>query len=124
MIKYKLVNQNRKSFAVSGHQFDDSRYMKYYEKGHITKAEPDTLGIFVFHQRKQAKKWVEKSVNRWYKILRVRPIGKGKTPKFIGMWYTVRNLNQFYSIHYCNFLTHNTEIPTGTICYPAVEVLD
>ena len=126
MIKYKVVQSNRRSIIVGNDDFMSSPYKKYYEAGYTTKAEPGTLGIFVFHHRNQAKKWIEHG-NRSYQILRVRPVGKGKTPKFIGLWHTPKNLNNFYDIKKQNILDPNmtnAQIPTGTICYPAVEVLD
>lgn len=102
---------------------DPLKYVNIYTKGETIHAVKSTLGIFVFHTRKQAKAFIAKYVIKHItKILRVRPIGRGKVPKVIvqaGACHT--HIIDFY-IDLYQVITTNP--PTGTICYPAVEVLD
>jgi len=114
-VKYKVVNLYGQSITTN-----NKCLHLYYQKNTIVKASITTLGIFVFQTRKQAKKFIIK--NKFLgiaKIKRVIPIGRGKTPKEIS-FMTNNLLNNFYKYH----MYFTSDIPEGTICYPAVKVLD
>ena len=115
MIRYKVTRKNRTSCIIS-HQ---SRFCQKYLKGKIVRADPETLGIFTFETEKAAKLFIWP---RPWLILRVQPIGKGKIPKLISLYTYQEHLIRFIK----NLTTKHTTrlIPTGTICYPAVKVLD
>lgn len=98
------------------------KYVNVYTKGKTIHALKSTLGIFVFRTRYQAVKFVwDYGIQSIVKILHVRPIGRGKVPKDIARTGTNHDLIiAFYSGFNVNIINP----PLGTICYPAVEVLD
>lgn len=117
MICYKVVNEKRKSIIVHSR-----KYTKTYKKGTIVVSLPNSHGIFCFKTRLDATKFASWSDH----ILRVKTIGRPKKPKTIIHWDDVstKSLNQFYfKKKYYNYL-NMARPPKGTICYPAVEVLE
>ncbi len=109
---FKIVKYNKSMFE---HR---KGYNLRYIQGGITTAREDTLGVFCFKTKKQAKNFLKTVTAYEKRILRVLPIGRGKTPKYIcgygGLLY-------FYSKKSC--VSDMSSPPKGTICYPAVEVL-
>ena len=114
MIRYKVTRTDRASCIVYPY---DSKFCHYYIKGETIKANPETLGIFTFKTHKEASNFL---TNHTWLILRVKPIGKGKTPKIIAPWANRNALEEFYE----GGPIKTNEVPKGTICYPAVKVLD
>jgi len=121
-VRYKVVKRRTRNSAVIN---GNSRYSIKYEKGADVFAREETLGVFVFTNRRAAESWA------WYIdrdheddeiiILRVLPIGKGKTPQRISPSIDTDVLNLFYNdedYHYMN-VPHDY-----TLCYPGVHVLD
>lgn len=94
-----------------------SSFCLKYTKGKIITADPETLGIFTFKTKKDANRFIN---NTFYLILKVRPIGKGTTPKLISNFVNVDGLQTFF----INPHVGTSNIPAGTICYPAVRMLD
>jgi len=117
MIRYKVVNKNRESIIVKGSEY----YLKY-ETGSTVKAKDNTLGIFCFKRKKDAKNFVVPGD----KILRVIPLKRGNIPECIAI--SSKNISFETSIKY--FYEGNRDIyriavvPQGTICYPEVFVVD
>ena len=114
MIRYKLTRPNRSSCTIHG----KSPFCQKYLKGKIITADPQTLGIFTFKTKKEAMFF------RWFStwlILKVQPIGRGTVPKLISHNTDKRSLIRFFKE-----LSGRIRIkpPKGTICYPAVKVLD
>ena len=131
MIRYKVVSSkdNRSSCSLAP---DGNEYIKYYRKGETVKANKGTLGIFVFKTKKQANNFIKNRRDNEgsYFILKVKSIGKGESPKFVCgcplllmlIWDTSKYLNQFYK--YGEKSNLQMKPPEGTICYPAVKVLE
>lgn len=125
--KFKVVKRkNNKSCIVHG----NSEFCLTYEKDTTVYAPDGTLGIMVFNNHFDATLWIQE----WdrediWKIKRVVPIGRGKTPKFISDLADTDNIREF-----CKYLVLNKlyklgisyirEPIEGTICYPAVFVVD
>ena len=113
-IRWKVTTQTRRSCVIYGEDF-----FKKYLKNTIVKADPTTLGIFLFKTKKNAEDFT-KNTRGWI-ILKVKTVGEGKKPKEISGSISIRGLTEFYD----NSETAKTEfMPFGTICYPAVEVLE
>ena len=109
-IVWKVVDENRFSAMIK-----DRRYQLKYKKGCIVKAKPKTLGIFTFKRKKDAVHFSVYNVLRGISIIKVKAIGRGKTPKIIG---GLHELDIFYKGFEGNYF-----VPEGTICYKSVEVL-
>ena len=124
LTKYKVVKTNRESCqAPSG-----SKYCLMYSKG-IVRAVPGTFGIMVFPTLRLAEDF------RYYtdKILKVRPIGNRRKPKYLSICHPdiTTQFNEFYAAYKKNYrrkfwmnLIPTIWTPDGTECYPAVEVLE
>ena len=108
MIRYKVLRDRSSCYACGDFRLE-------YLKGTTVKAIPGTLGIMVFDTYENA------DVFATYKhhIVKVKPIGRGKKRPSICTWTGTIDLNYFYEDK--NKGIHS---PPGTICYPAVEVLE
>jgi hypothetical protein len=130
MIRYKVVREIKKGKRVSAYVNKEEYELsiKYYELsypvGKIVKSPKDTLGIFTFKTKKQAKAWMrgvfftEEQVSR--KIIKVKPVKRGITPKWIASGLV--GIEKFYK--YGLGGTKTCWPPVGTVCYPAVKVLE
>lgn len=133
--KFKVVNKNNGSCII------DSRSSFYlqYQKGKNVYADKDSLGVMVFNKKQSAKDFITSHHFDWkynsqkWKIKRVIPIGRGKTPKYISIWALsedVRSLNNLIKSgatveEIRDKLTNDITSPIkGTICYPGVYVVD
>ena len=120
-IKYKVVTYDYKSVAVLS---TDAAYRITYTDTGVITAPRGTLGIFCFNSIHDVRMWT-KSCNYWTvhipKLLRVLPIGPGRTPKYIADIFMNVSLSTFYDKNYEHSFFGP---PEGTICYPAVIVLD
>jgi len=123
-VKFKVVRkigERRKSAFTRGN------YSLDYPENSIVKARKGTLGIAVFRTRKQAREFLEKSHGFYlfFKTIRVCPIGRGKTVKYICDYPSEPFLDKFYSCRRRRDSFFRLAIsPPGTMFYPAVEVLD
>jgi len=121
-VKFKVVtidSRGRRESAFAG-----GRYSLEYPKGKVVRAKEGTLGVAVFETWEQAEDF---RVSRLcQKTIHVRPVGRGKTVEIICFAAHEEELDVFYSKKYRDRKRDLTmkEIPTGTIFYPAVEVLD
>jgi len=126
--KFKVVkNKTNKSCIING----NSKFSLLYEKDLITYAQEGTLGVMVFKTRRAAERWSREwhsyifEYAPWdtpWKIKRVIPIGRGKTPGKIALVTTSEGLEKFYK---GNLYERDIDEPVpGTICYPAVFVID
>ena len=119
MIYYKVVNKDNTSCFMTG-----KNYVKKYLPGIIVKADEKTLGIFCFKDLMSVKSFC---CPHHYKIFRVKAIGKPCIPDVICSRQSARFLNSFYNNNIPRYNIHNWKtsmVPRGTICFPAVEVLD
>lgn len=136
--KFKVVDKNEGSCIVHS----NSSFYRRYLKDTDVMAPIDSVGIMVFHTRERAENFkymhsyhhdspFRNRVKQW-KIKRVLPIGRGKTPRFISksartediillmiMLQEISDLKSWYDC-WSNF---NTPIE-GTICYPGVHIID
>ena len=117
VIRYKIVRSNRRSYIVS----EQSKHSLVYTKGTIVKENKKGLGIMCFETREQASKFI--TCGESYKIIKVRPIGRGRKVKKVA--YVFKNV----MLEKCILGFFNKSIPPrtspfGTICYDSVEVLN
>jgi len=126
-IKFKVVNIECKGRRYSS--FTRGSYKLEYPENTIVRAREETLGVAVFKTRKQAEIFVAKphsylSFKLPFKIIHVRPIGRGKNVKFVRDFPSEVGLGEFYSLKRPAQSCRLVRPPSGTIFYPAVEVLD
>ena len=126
---FKVVDKNTRrgtNFAISrfwAYTYGPSDYINTYERDTTVRAKKGSLGIFTFKTMKAALKFIKpySSLSHTAIILRVEPIGKGKTPLGIAPGGSVLNsILDFYS----GKAEGKIPPPEGTICYPAVRVLN
>ena len=125
-VKFKVIAING---IISGRRFSafaEGKYNLNYPKDSIVRAREGTLGVAVFETRKQADDF--RVSFDYQEIVRVRPIGRGKTVKYIASVSCEADLDIFYKYRekQAAFRRYSIkrEVPTGTIFYPAVEVLE
>jgi len=117
-VKFKVVRvdyhgRRHSIFARGGYSLE-------YPKG-IVRAIPGTLGVAVFGTRRQAENFLISSLDQ--KIIRVRPVGRGRSVEFVCDFPSEEYLDFFYR-HKHTIRKHLTRTPLGTIFYSAVEVLE
>ena len=125
---FKVVDKETRrgtNFAISkfwAFIYNPSVYINTYERDTVVRAKEGSLGIFTFKTKKAAREFIERYGSlKHITILRVKPIGKGKTPTEIVLGGSVLNsILDFYSGKFCK----KVPPPQGTICYPAVKVLN
>ena len=122
---YKVIRSKERTSCIMNRFEEFSiKYLKSFE----VKTIPDTLGIFCFKRKRDAKSFIDYYLtNKYetYKIIRVCPIGKGLKPPSIASAESLRYIKNYYKrLHEeYNFLFSHTP-PTGTVCYPSVLVLE
>ena len=118
--KFKVVkSRTNKSCIVNG----NSKFSLTYEKDTNVYATEGTLGIMVFKTKVDAQLWMGEWLSggtKW-KIKRVIPIGRGKTPDQICEFVSTVDLELFYEGYLGDA---QDDIVPGTICYPGVFVID
>ena len=115
-VKFKVVSNERHSV------YAEDNYNLKYPKGSIVRAREETFGIAVFRTRKHAEVFMAVR-SRYLLVLRVCPIGRGKTVKFVCSNLSEVGLDMFYHVSR-SFNVGELPPPRGTIFYSAVEVLD
>jgi hypothetical protein len=128
MIVYKVVVKRKRWSAVAyTEQVDDAnngrKYCLKYKKGSIVGAIPKTMGIFCFEKKEQAERFADGldyswSCPYWHKVIKVRGRGKPYRPRIIGY---ADYIDAFYQ---SKRKQHVQRAWQGTICFPAVEVLE
>jgi len=117
--KYKVVNLDRKSIVTA--KFN--KYSLEYKKGHIVSAIDNTVGIFCFKTKNEAISYMNKDFNPEfdsnYMIIKVLPMKKGKTPKYVADAFNQDCINEFYCAG-----KWSTVPQKGTVCYPEILVLE
>jgi len=119
-IAYKVVvKNNRTSILTQG------KYKLTYNKGEIVNSVPGSLGIMVFDSKMDADRYL----NTKRILIKVRPIGERKVPLYVcenPSKYENR-LENYYKKGKDKQSTYESGMylpPSGTSCYPSVEVLD
>lgn len=120
--RYKVVkSRSRYSCIVSG----CSIYGIRYEIGKEVYALPDTMGIMCFKTRELALKWINGHYTLALNniIIEVIPMGRGHIPQSIA---SPNNLKMYYEDRprYIRSGKSWLDPPKGTICYPAVYVVN
>ena len=119
--RYKVVKSKiRYSCAINGR----SKYALQYLPGTEVYARSETIGVMCFKNYKWADLFISRNYLYWShcKIVEVLPMGKGRVPNLIAnpsqldIYYNDRPLY----IGYYSWMI----VPEGTICYPAVYVLN
>ncbi len=126
-VKFKAVRiVKRKRLSI----FTRGSYTLDYPENSVVRAIEGTLGVAVFKTRKQSEEFLKKTLGPYqsFKTIRVRPIGRGRTVKYVCDYPSEAALNKFYSYssyrkRLAGFRRLSTP-PPGTIFYPEVEVLD
>jgi len=117
-IKYKVVKANsRYSCMVHG----SSLYGLKYDIDTEVHARPETLGVMCFRTYTDAYRLIHQ--HYYYRdhciVIKVIPMGRGKIPHVLG---SPQRLKDFYSGVEWN--PRRLIPPDGTICYPAVYVIN
>jgi len=124
-VKFKVVRkigERRFSAYVRG------AYRLNYSKDAIVRAKEGALGVAVFGRKEEAKTFCDR--RSFFKIVRVLPVGRGRTVKVISNNQSDRLLDIFYRYiaKYQGIPRSSILIPMapprGTMFYPAVEVLE
>jgi len=120
-VKFKVVSV---SHGRRYSAYAEGNYNLYYLKDEIVRAREGTLGIAVFRTRYFAERFCsERSMVNRLKIIRVRPVGRGKNVRIISRFTCPSSLNRFYE-RYRPYSIKTMNPPCGTMFYPAVEVLE
>jgi len=119
-VKFKVVKVdyegNRWSVYAKG------KYCIMYSKNTIVRAIKGTLGVAVFETRYQAEMFMREfffsASNK--KVIRVVPVGRGNNVAELSQFITSDSLDCFYERKNVD----TTKPPSGTMFYPAVEVIE
>jgi len=120
-VKFKVVRVYSYSERCSA--FTRGNYTLNYPENSTVRAREGTLGIAVFGTREQAGRLINSDSSNILRIIRVRPVGRGKTVKLVCDFPNEYALDVFYSGENEPFNV-KMKPPPGTIFYPAVEVLE
>jgi len=120
-VKFKVVDVYRgKRCSI----YARGNYRLIYSKGRVVRARKGTLGVAVFETRYQAENFCNSDPHN---IIRVVPIGRGRTVDTISRDLDPSSFNDFYVCMKKGYYTFDVETmkpPSGTVFYPAVKVLE
>ena len=117
-VKFKVVRiYNGRRCSI----FAEGSYHLEYPKGVIVRAREETCGVAVFRTKKQAEAFRDNYLN--LTIIHVRPVGRGRNVRSICTDPSENQLDAFYRERRQNVVSES-DVPPGTIFYPAVRVLD
>lgn len=128
MIKFKVVDKNRRSCVVP----QGSKFCLEYKRGKTVMALPDTIGIMVFEEYYYARTFI--SDNRKHddwQILEVQAIGRRKKMpyKIATVVCDARRTTSIFKHFYKHYILGKSKLndfmlaPMGSQCYKAVKVL-
>jgi hypothetical protein len=122
-VKYKVIKKhNRVSAIVDG----NSKYAIEYTPNQDVYALENTDGIFVFTVKRAAERWIYNERTRYLypdlTIIRVIPIGRGKTLCYVSSDMSSRGLDSYYMHGFLHAFPANP--PSNTMVYPGVHVLN
>jgi len=128
-IVYKVTTESRRSITMSRDSLSVDKYCKTYEKDTIVKATYGSLGIFVFGTYEDAYDFKECYPLNTHKILKCEAVGRkllapSRIP-VIHTGYTNEKVRRATKV-YMNDLDYisTQRIPSGTLCYRAIKVLE
>lgn len=119
-VKFKVVSIDYEGKRSSA--FTRGNYSLDYPENSIVRARTGTLGVAVFKTRKQAEYFLRTASRIVLRIIRVYPVGRGKTVKVVCDYPMECSLDNFYNEEERLYIPMAP--PRGTIFYPAVEVLE
>jgi len=121
---YKVIKRRTRMSAIINGR---SKYGRLYKKGETVYAESHTLGIMCFKTQEEAENFA-RDLSGWnyhhtknFKVVRVKPIGKGKKINYISKFLTTNSLDTFYSDVRESVMA---TAPNGTFGYNGVVVVD
>jgi len=121
-VKFKVVREigerRVSAFAAGNYSLD-------YPKNSIVRTIEGTLGVAVFGRRSEAEKFCERRL--FLEIVRVLPIGRGRTVKKVSRHQNDSALDVFYGSKEKNSIYYDfapMSPPLGTMFYPAVKVIE
>ncbi len=120
--RWKVVKKsNRNSIIIDNR----SPYCLTYLPDTIVTAPQGTIGIMTFETKHQAESWWGTRYDN-YLIIKVIPMGRGRRPERISIEVVTRMLRRFYNKDEDKFSygVPTMSPPEGTLCYPAVQVID
>lgn len=119
VIRYKVIlEEEGQRFSCHAR----GNYRLEYKQGTIVEAPAGTLGILVFKTLDAAGDF--SFGNGSFKIIEVRPIGKGKIVRDVCASQDPAVLDSWYHWWYHGCCSRHLKAPPGTIAYQAVEVLE
>jgi hypothetical protein len=142
MIKFKVVDKESRTSVVvaqalkfyTGSKYNKLKpYLLKFEKNTIVKASKDTLGIFLFNRKKDAKAWIKDQkiaagilAGVDIKIIKVQILERCYTPRTVAKFLLQNSFihakKELDNKNYCNPYV-NIEAPEGTSCCYKVKVL-
>jgi hypothetical protein len=114
--KYKAIKKRSRTSAIIN---GNSKYSRQYIKGENVYAHGNTMGLMVFKNREDAQEWADGGYGLI--VVRVLPIGRGKTVVAICSDTSTEGLDQFYSGKHSYY---SFTPPDNTMAYPGVFVVD
>ena len=114
--RWKVIKKDTRTSIIINKR---SPFCLTYLPDTIVTAPKGTIGIMTFETKGDAD-WWWKNRHSDYLIIKVIPIGRGHRPKLISSDVLTRLLRLFYKKGECR----NMKPPVGTICYPAVQVIE
>ena len=119
-VKFKVIDIK---FGSGRHSaFAKGKYELEYPVGTIVRCVEGTFGVSVFKTKRQAESF--RSRRTFLKVIRVCPIGRGKTIRILSSHISELGLKNFYIKKEYTSRGDGRIAPSGTIFYPAVKVLD
>lgn len=110
-------------------------FVRWYPKGEIVRARKNSLGIFVFTSYEDAARFAGYT----WTIIKVRPVGRRRVPRVMVRWDVLTSKTHRQLVYLLKkdepwveyrmqcgskYFNLSSRIPRGTVCYPAVEVLE
>lgn len=138
-IVFKVVRKDSRKSIVAGRKYYDDRvkekFALTYEPNTLVKAPTGSLGVFCFRNYDYAEKWVRDIDTNNALIIKVTPWGRElKIPDRICILrYTFDEvLDQYkhiksghiYKPRYTSLYVTLWTVPTGSVCYQGVRVLE
>jgi SepF-like predicted cell division protein (DUF552 family) len=138
-IVFKVVRKDSRKSAVVGRKYHDDRvkekFALTYEPNTLVKAPTGSLGVFCFRNYFSAENWARDIDTHNILIIKVSPWGRElKIPDRICiMGYTFDEIleqykyiksGSIYKPSYTSMYVTLWTVPTGSVCYQGVRVLE
>ncbi len=127
-IRYKILWKIDEEIAVS--PFTEGKYQLIFRIGKITNGVPGTVGVSTFEKEIQAFNFRRLSYlqDEMFAIFRVEGIGEEVKRPFLSYFTREKSITEFYrqlkEVPPGSRTVMEMLSPPGTVCYPAVRVLE